>query len=220
MSLQNNFTTLQGYLLYESDYIKYFSKTGNDSPNFSLLVKDIKDVVSSFDGKNPYVRLELIDGSKKKILLKKINEADLCASWLLKIKEPDSNKYEEVLTRTKKSNRDYSIFKFFTAPLLILSAIIFIYVLANIIFKRTNNTSSNALAMSQVFVQKKLLSPSTAKFPGEMESTITHLDNIWDVDSYVDAENAFGAKIRSYYHCQLRYKLNTDKWYLLNFYFK
>lgn len=110
-----------------------------------------------------------------------------------------------------------------TSPGCLIAIAIFFAVLLIVILMNhssSHNNSSNALAMSQVFVKKKLLSPSTADFPGELESTITHLDNIWDVDSYVDAQNAFGAKIRRFYHCQLRYEKGTDNWYLMDFYFK
>lgn len=53
-------------------------------------------------------------------------------------------------------------------------------------------------------VKGGLKSPSTADFPGDYESYITsNGDGTYTVSAYVDAENSFGAKIRSNFRCKV-----------------
>jgi len=70
----------------------------------------------------------------------------------------------------------------------------------------------SAFVMSQTFVEKQLKAPATAKFPLYSESKVTDLgDGKYKVDSYVDAQNSFGAMIRTNYTCTLKY-VGDDKW--------
>lgn len=55
---------------------------------------------------------------------------------------------------------------------------------------------------AQDAVKEELKAPSTAKFPWDYESYVTdNGDGTYTVTSYVDAENSFGAKIRSKFRC-------------------
>lgn len=59
---------------------------------------------------------------------------------------------------------------------------------------------------SQKFVKKQLKAPSTATFPnfGDEEVVVAGDERRYSVFAYVDAENSFGAKIRSKYMCNLK----------------
>ena len=62
-----------------------------------------------------------------------------------------------------------------------------------------------AFVMSKEFVIKRLKAPSTADFPWYDESFVTDLGGgEFRVSAYVDAQNSFGAKIRSNYTCVLK----------------
>lgn len=57
------------------------------------------------------------------------------------------------------------------------------------------------------YVKKNLKAPSTAKFAPHHELNISGKDQgPWTVVGHVDAQNAFGAQIRSTYHCIVHYE--------------
>lgn len=69
--------------------------------------------------------------------------------------------------------------------------------------------------VAKAFTKKKLKSPSTAEFASFSESTVRGLDNCtYRVTSYVDAQNNFGANIRSNYTAQVKGNKNTEVWTL------
>ncbi len=91
--------------------------------------------------------------------------------------------------------------------------------------------------MCKDFVRKNLKSPSTADFGGWLEKrdkavfvptekindlglkidiSKLHNSGIWAVAGQVDAQNSFGAMIRSEYICVMDYDKNTKMWYLLD----
>ncbi len=89
--------------------------------------------------------------------------------------------------------------------------------------------------MCQNFVEERLKSPSTAEFGGWLEDwdeavfieaetaselgvDTTNLRNlgVWVVKGQVDAQNSFGAMIRSEYICVMDYDKNNEVWYLLD----
>lgn len=76
-------------------------------------------------------------------------------------------------------------------------------------------TELDAYAMCKEFVKDRLRAPATAGFPLSYEATITGGPDRWRVESHVDAENGFGANIRSEYRCQVRY-LGDDQWRLVS----
>ena len=55
-----------------------------------------------------------------------------------------------------------------------------------------------AWAYAQLFVEKELKSPKTAEFPSNGSRFVTPLgDGRFQVEAYVDAENSFGANVRT-----------------------
>jgi hypothetical protein len=71
-----------------------------------------------------------------------------------------------------------------------------------------------AFVMSQRFVEKGLKAPSTAHFCSYSGATVTDLGGgRFRVSAYVDAENSFGAKIRTNYTCVLK-STDGDTWTL------
>lgn len=57
------------------------------------------------------------------------------------------------------------------------------------------------------WVRGKLKAPTTAKFSGDQ---VTGGPDEWTVTGYVDAQNSFGAQIRSAWSCDIR--LDGDTW--------
>lgn len=77
------------------------------------------------------------------------------------------------------------------------------------------DNSSMAYTLSKQIVTSALKAPSTADFPW-LDFKVTRVDDYtYNVVSYVDAENSFGAKIRSNWYVQLRYK-GGDKYDINN----
>lgn len=69
--------------------------------------------------------------------------------------------------------------------------------------------------MSQLFVKDALKAPSTAKFPVYSEDMVVDGgDGSFIVSAYVDAQNSFGAMMRSNYVCIMQYDKATDEWAL------
>lgn len=66
------------------------------------------------------------------------------------------------------------------------------------------------------FVLSKLKAPTTAKFPPVAEARIefdAQNTNKWNVYSYVDAENSFGAMLRMNYRCRMEWR--EAQWHML-----
>lgn len=61
----------------------------------------------------------------------------------------------------------------------------------------SDNTKGMIWAITEAEVKAVLKAPSTAKFPPYREWEITQNGNSYTVKAYIDAENSFGAKIRS-----------------------
>lgn len=71
-------------------------------------------------------------------------------------------------------------------------------------------TSGEAAQICEDWVSEKLKAPSTAKFSGERQSS-TGADS-WTITGAVDAQNGFGAMIRSAWTCDVRWDASTDRW--------
>lgn len=72
-------------------------------------------------------------------------------------------------------------------------------------------TKTEASVMAEQFVRKSLKAPSTADFPWYNPDHVKYRgDNTWVVHSYVDAQNSFGAKLRTWYICELKYMGNKE----------
>lgn len=76
----------------------------------------------------------------------------------------------------------------------------------------TYKSSSMAQMMAKEFVKANLKAPSTADFPLLADSTDYLSDCVHVVRSHVDAQNAFGAKLRSPTMVKLKYDQFGDKW--------
>lgn len=78
-----------------------------------------------------------------------------------------------------------------------------------------NGDAIGACIVAEKFVRERLRSPSTAEFPpGTSQCRTSHNGGVWTVRSYVDAQNAFGAMLRSDYVVVTRYNGN-DNWSLV-----
>ena len=65
---------------------------------------------------------------------------------------------------------------------------------------------------AQEFVKRALKAPSTAEFPWEPVSAGTDGTGLYQVESYVDSQNSFGAMVRSEWMVNMR--LSGDRWTL------
>lgn len=78
--------------------------------------------------------------------------------------------------------------------------------------------SSEAFVYCRRYVERSLKAPSTADFPWSPDRTFILPDQTYVVKSYVDAQNGFGAMIRSQWHCKIKFMggetMNVDNWQL------
>jgi len=75
-----------------------------------------------------------------------------------------------------------------------------------------------AWAYSQIAVEKHLKSPSRAKFEfgAVANGAVVHIGNdVYQVNSYVDSSNAFGAIVRTYFALKIRRLDNGERWKIL-----
>jgi hypothetical protein len=74
---------------------------------------------------------------------------------------------------------------------------------------------TKASIMCQSYVTNQLKAPSTAKFESSLDERhykLTGYDKAWKIEGYVDAQNSFGAVIRNYYTCEIKYIYVSDDW--------
>jgi hypothetical protein len=78
-----------------------------------------------------------------------------------------------------------------------------------------DNTSA-AWIMCQDFAEQRLRAPSTAEFPWMSDADINYMgDGEFYIRAYVDAENAFGAKLRNDFVCRIQHD-EGKRWTLKN----
>lgn len=84
----------------------------------------------------------------------------------------------------------------------------------------------DAWVMTEHFVKDKLKSPSTADFGGILSDyqdplkVVTDLgDGKFRVRGWVEAQNSFGATIRTHFVCELKY-VGNDRWRLISLVFE
>jgi hypothetical protein len=65
--------------------------------------------------------------------------------------------------------------------------------------------SSSASVRCQRYVRDRLKAPATADFPFLDRRIWKFDDDIYVVKSYVDAQNSFGAMLRTNWHCKVQY---------------
>lgn len=74
-----------------------------------------------------------------------------------------------------------------------------------------------AYVMSQNFVKKSLKAPASASFPSINEVTsIATGDCKFDISAFVDAQNGFGAQIRTRYTARMEYYPDSKTWRALS----
>ena len=73
--------------------------------------------------------------------------------------------------------------------------------------RKNNSNKQDIVVYSEAkdIVKSKLKSPSTAQFGSISETKITSINNTWTVSGWVDAQNSFGATIRSKYTVQITF---------------
>ena len=76
-----------------------------------------------------------------------------------------------------------------------------------------NNTA--ACVMAQVFVERQLKAPGTAKFQVCRDATIQRSGDQFTVRSYVDSQNSFGAMLRTDYVAVVEWT-GGDNWHLVD----
>ncbi|MBC3621890.1 Uncharacterised protein [Vibrio metschnikovii] len=74
---------------------------------------------------------------------------------------------------------------------------------------KDSHSSVEAAHICQQFVRERLLSPRTANFPS-LVATSRHTTDLeggrYRISSYVDAQNAFGAEVRTQFICTVKYE--------------
>lgn len=83
--------------------------------------------------------------------------------------------------------------------------------------KQFERDKYDAIAMAKEFVKRRLKAPATADFASSREHTVlpSQTPNEFIVTGYVDAQNAFGAKLRQRYICKLRKVDDKGNWQLV-----
>ena len=80
--------------------------------------------------------------------------------------------------------------------------------------KVDKGSNTGAYVVCKDFVEMRLKAPSTAEFSRMYDSDVEKVSgNYWKVESYVDAENSFGAMVRTYFTCEVTYQ-GDDNWHL------
>jgi hypothetical protein len=70
----------------------------------------------------------------------------------------------------------------------------------------TTDHTTMAFVICQLYVESMLKAPTTADFPASINSNIRELENnVYEIHSYVDAQNSFGAMIRTPWYCKVQY---------------
>lgn len=78
----------------------------------------------------------------------------------------------------------------------------------------TTSPQSYAWTACRMYIEKSLKAPSTAKFQSESTGTVYDNGNgNYEVSMWVDADNSFGAHIRSTFYCKVNH--SGDQWALV-----
>lgn len=73
-----------------------------------------------------------------------------------------------------------------------------------------------AMSAAESFAKDRLKAPATARFPSNSDFRTEMLScGTWRVTSYVDAQNSFGAAIRTYYVTVMNY--SGGRWFVVSF---
>lgn len=88
--------------------------------------------------------------------------------------------------------------------------------------KQLVGDSLEARANAKMFIENTLKAPTTAKWPNIFEFGVAQktdkkgnlIKDVWEVSGYVDAQNSFGAMIRTQWYVKL--KKDGKSWALLD----
>ena len=84
---------------------------------------------------------------------------------------------------------------------------------------KTEDNKSMAYIMMEGFVKRRLKAPSTAEFPGVFDGKLDHVSSLggqkYRIVSYVDAQNSFGAQIRTRFIGEIQ-QISEDEWQLIS----
>lgn len=80
------------------------------------------------------------------------------------------------------------------------------------------SSKADAYSFVERSIKKTLKAPSTVEMSGIWGSTITPLENCkFIIKGHFDAENSFGAKLRTHYRADAEYDMEARRWKLLEF---
>lgn len=114
----------------------------------------------------------------------------------------------------KKSNNDLVIAIF--VVILVGICLVFFLFSDNDGGKPKEPDTIDAVYMCKQFVTDQLKSPSTADFQNMYDAKVEEVSsNVYQVVSYVDAQNSFGAMLRTTYFCKVEF-VGNDQWKLLD----
>ena len=83
-----------------------------------------------------------------------------------------------------------------------------------------NHDATMACVMAKKMLTPKLKAPKSAEFDySDCSDSAVHSGNTWTLDSYVDADNSFGAHIRNRYIVEMTNVPPSDRWHMEIVYF-
>lgn len=102
------------------------------------------------------------------------------------------------------------IYEGFKSNLIIIIALSSFVYMVFVGFGGGSSDESKVWVLAKHEVEQSLKSPNSAKFPSKDKATILETDDGYQITSYVDANNSFGASIRSNFIVTLTKKSNGD----------
>lgn len=111
-----------------------------------------------------------------------------------------------------KKTRPFSSF----LVMIIFAGLLVLAILVAIESSKPSKTDpkTEAWYVCKEFITRSLKAPKTAEFPRYQASNVSYMGSTeYNVSMYVDAENSFGALVRSYFIC--RVKKDGDQWRLI-----
>jgi len=140
------------------------------------------------------------------------DQADACPNCGYK---PIQEEKKELLEKKNKTKKNAGV----GCLVLIIVVILAVYLLIPErdpdAWKKEDNSFA-AYIMTEDWVKERLKSPSTAKFPDEKNEHTFKIDaHRYKIISYVDAQNSFGASIRTKFIAEVE-QVNENKWILIS----
>jgi hypothetical protein len=147
-----------------------------------------------------------MESNRKECLLRKTEyDGDTCPACV----ENKEKAKEDIKLNHKKNKYIFAIFIFIFVIIAGTAFLVWNYSKPS----ADEQLKSTVITISQQAVEKKLKAPSTAKFPFEYDNYVIYKNgDTYTVSSYVDAENSFGAKIRSNFTVELVYHSDKEEY--------